>query len=130
MRLPQQSLLRAKVLGIPGVISYLNGSRFIVERPAAGPNPDRLERRTLCTETISEEHTGQPHKLCEGKTISLERCFTLKDVQSFCQLCQITNPIHLELPEAQLCGFSACVVPELLYAGLFPAIIGTHFGEV
>ncbi|KAI5063803.1 hypothetical protein GOP47_0020473 [Adiantum capillus-veneris] len=43
------------------------------------------------------------------------------------KLCNVSDPIHLDLQEAHRHGLRACRVPELLYAGLFPAIIGTHF---
>eukprot|EP00250_Pteridium_aquilinum_P006082 c16066_g1_i1 orf=67-690(-) len=96
--------------------------------PIAEPNPHHLNTATYCTHTSSEEeHPNQPYKLFPGKTLSLERCFSLDDVHAFCRLCHITDPIRLQISETQSRGYSACVVPELLYSGLFPAIIGTHF---
>eukprot|EP00250_Pteridium_aquilinum_P006083 c16066_g1_i2 orf=86-574(-) len=99
--------------------------------PIAEPNPHHLNTATYCTHTSSEEeHPNQPYKLFPGKTLSLERCFSLDDVHAFCRLCHITDPIRLQISETQSRGYSACVVPELLYSGLFPAIIGTHFSGV
>lgn len=86
-----------------------------------------LSHVVIGTQSSSGEHPNQPNKLFQGKTLCLERCFSLTDVHSFCQLCHITDPIHLDPSDAQHHGFSACIVPELMYAGLFPAIIGTHF---
>ena len=86
-----------------------------------------LTWRSLCTHISPTSAAGWSSKLSEGKIISLDRCFTEQDVISFCRLCKLGNSINLDVHEAQHCGFSDRIVPEFLYAGLFPAIIGTHF---
>lgn len=93
----------------------------------AGGVAARLNLNNVCTESKADKLTADPSRnLCEGTVMTKERTFTFDDVRSFCQLCRNTNPIHLEPASAKGFGFSGCVVPELLYAGLFPAIIGTH----
>ncbi|KAH7388552.1 hypothetical protein KP509_16G081400 [Ceratopteris richardii] len=75
-----------------------------------------------------EEHlTDQQDKLSIGKVFSLERCFSVDDVHSFSRLCNISDPVYLDSAGTQKHEFHACRVPELLYSGLFPAIIGTNF---
>lgn len=36
-----------------------------------------------------------------------------------------TNPIHQSLPAAQAAGFERCLVPGIMAASLFPALIGS-----
>jgi hypothetical protein len=40
------------------------------------------------------------------------------------------NSIHFDVCEAQRQGFSNCVVPEFLHAGIFSAIIGKNFVSI
>jgi len=63
----------------------------------------------------------------EGQTFEMERAFTTQDVASYVSLCGDTNPIHTCDSTAQSAGFQGRVVQGMLYAGLFPAIIGSHF---
>lgn len=63
----------------------------------------------------------------EGQKFEMERCFTTQDVASYVSLCGDTNPIHTCDSAAQSAGFQGRVVQGMLYAGLFPAIIGSHF---
>jgi acyl dehydratase len=63
----------------------------------------------------------------EGQKFEMERCFTTQDVASYVSLCGDTNPIHTCDSAAQSAGFQGRVVQGILYAGLFPAIIGSHF---
>lgn len=63
----------------------------------------------------------------EGQTFEMERAFTKQDVASYVSLCGDTNPIHTCDAAAQSAGFQGRVVQGMLYAGLFPAIIGSHF---
>lgn len=97
-------------------------------RIAGGAAARLRPSKYVCTESASENMMADRYReLHEGQILRKERSFTLSDVRSFCQLCKNTNPIHLQHSSAKQLGFSDCVVPELLYAGLFPAIIGTHF---
>lgn len=63
----------------------------------------------------------------EGQRFEMERAFTPQDVASYVSLCGDTNPIHTCDAAAQSAGFQGRVVHGMLYAGLFPAIIGSHF---
>ena len=62
-----------------------------------------------------------------GEKFQMERSFTSEDVASYVQLCGDTNPIHTSESAAQVAGFHGRVVQGMLYAGLFPAIIGSQF---
>jgi 3-hydroxybutyryl-CoA dehydratase len=63
----------------------------------------------------------------EGQKFEVERQFTAEDVASYVQLSGDTNPIHTSDSAAQAAGFQRPVVQGMLYAGLFPAVIGSHF---
>lgn len=63
----------------------------------------------------------------EGQKFQMDRAFTTEDVASYVSLCGDTNPIHTCDAAAQIAGFQGRVVQGMLYAGLFPAIIGSHF---
>lgn len=63
----------------------------------------------------------------EGQKFQMDRAFTTEDVASYVSLCGDTNPIHTCDAAAQFAGFQGRVVQGMLYAGLFPAIIGSHF---
>ena len=63
----------------------------------------------------------------EGQKFEVERQFTAEDIASYVQLSGDTNPIHTSDSAAQAAGFQRPVVQGMLYAGLFPAVIGSHF---
>eukprot|EP00249_Psilotum_nudum_P025042 c29358_g1_i2 orf=440-901(+) len=88
-----------------------------------------LSFRKLCSlgSNVEKVFSLGTATLKEGEVFSTERCFTLDDVQLFSQLCKNSNPIHFPVSSAEGLGFEDCLVPELLYAGLFPAIIGMQF---
>ena len=100
-------------------------SDWFAGRSRSHSNP--LTWRSFCTRISPTSAAVWSSKLSEGKIISLDRCFTEQDVISFFRLCKLGNSIHLDVREAQHRGLSDRKVPEFLYAGLFPAIIGTHF---
>ncbi|KAG0575687.1 hypothetical protein M758_5G025100 [Ceratodon purpureus] len=84
--------------------------------------------RRLSTESRSVASVkGGPAVVQEGQKFEMERCFTTQDVASYVSLCGDTNPIHTCDSAAQSAGFQGRVVQGMLYAGLFPAIIGSHF---
>ncbi|XP_057847862.1 3-hydroxyacyl-[acyl-carrier-protein] dehydratase, mitochondrial [Cryptomeria japonica] len=66
-------------------------------------------------------------QLKEGDTLRKERGFTHQEVVKYSQLSQDSNPIHLDSAQAREAGFKDTVVHGMLYAGLFPSIIASHF---
>ncbi|GIL65215.1 hypothetical protein Vafri_19001 [Volvox africanus] len=62
-----------------------------------------------------------------GQSVSDVRTFSAKEVKDFVQLTGDSNPIHTEEPSAQATGFGAPLLPGILVASLFPAIIGSRF---
>ncbi|GLI66693.1 hypothetical protein VaNZ11_010628 [Volvox africanus] len=62
-----------------------------------------------------------------GQSVSDVRTFNAKEVKNFVQLTGDSNPIHTEEPSAQKTGFGAPLLPGILVASLFPAIIGSKF---
>lgn len=68
--------------------------------------------------------------LTTGSTYSLRREFTQQDVDAFVQLTGDNNPIHGADQQQQPSSnqqSSQAIVPGMLLASLFPAIIGTTF---
>ncbi|GIL75899.1 hypothetical protein Vretimale_5589 [Volvox reticuliferus] len=62
-----------------------------------------------------------------GQSVSDVRTFSATDVKAFVQLTRDSNPIHTEELSAQKTGFCAPLLPGILVASLFPAIIGSKF---
>lgn len=63
-----------------------------------------------------------------GATGTLVKAFNQQDVQSFLQLTGDSNPIHSDAGAARLAGFAqGPIVPGMLLASMFPAIIGSTF---
>eukprot|EP00242_Pyramimonas_sp_CCMP2087_P008836 CAMPEP_0198227386 /NCGR_PEP_ID=MMETSP1445-20131203/109043_1 /TAXON_ID=36898 /ORGANISM="Pyramimonas sp., Strain CCMP2087" /LENGTH=128 /DNA_ID=CAMNT_0043907423 /DNA_START=403 /DNA_END=789 /DNA_ORIENTATION=- len=56
----------------------------------------------------------------------MEHTFTAEEVQAYAQLGGDTNPIHVCPTAAAAANLAGCVVHGMLYAGLFPAIIGNR----
>jgi 3-hydroxybutyryl-CoA dehydratase len=70
--------------------------------------------------------------LSTGQSFSIQRCIAQKDVDTFVHLTGDSNPIHSEntrqLPDQQGANQSdQAVVPGMMMASLFPAIIGSKF---
>lgn len=65
--------------------------------------------------------------LVEGYALERSVTFTDQTVSDFLKLTGDTNPIHAEQSQAASAGFSEPVVPGILLASLFPALIGSHF---
>lgn len=66
-------------------------------------------------------------QLKEGDTLRDERAFRHEEVLTYSQLSHDRNPIHFDSASAQKAGFKDTVVHGMLYAGLFPSIIASHF---
>lgn len=65
--------------------------------------------------------------LTEGQSWRTYRQFTTEDVLAFTDLTGDTNPIHVDNKKARANGVQHAVVPGMLMASLFPAIIGSNF---
>mmetsp|Transcript_12602 Transcript_12602/g.26590 ORF Transcript_12602/g.26590 Transcript_12602/m.26590 type:complete len:187 (+) Transcript_12602:47-607(+) len=61
-----------------------------------------------------------------GEVYKMERDFTAEEVRAYAKLGGDTNSIHICPEAAAAANFPGCVVHGMLYAGLFPAIIGTR----
>jgi hypothetical protein len=55
------------------------------------------------------------------------RQFTAEDVEAFLKLTGDANSIHTDPAAAKAAGLQAPIVPGIMMASLFPAIIGTNF---
>ncbi|PNW75799.1 hypothetical protein CHLRE_12g560100v5 [Chlamydomonas reinhardtii] len=62
-----------------------------------------------------------------GAEASVTRAFSAEEVKHFVLLTGDANPIHASDVAAKTAGFSAPVLPGILVASLFPAIIGSQF---
>lgn len=83
---------------------------------------------TLCQEgDATADSSGRP-ALQPGATFALTRHFSNADVSVFAALTGDSNPIHADGGAAAQAGMPPMpVLPGLLSASLFPAIIGSHF---
>ena len=62
-----------------------------------------------------------------NKEFHLVRQFTAEDVSAFLALTGDANSIHTDPSAATAAGFTSPILPGILMASLFPAIIGTNF---
>lgn len=62
-----------------------------------------------------------------GAVLSASRRFSAEDVTAFTSLTGDSNPIHTSSAAAAAAGLPGTLLPGLLLASLFPAIIGSHF---
>jgi acyl dehydratase len=100
--------------------------------------------------TVSETGPAGPAaQLRVGDSLTTERVFGHDDVRTYCMLTGDSNPIHTDkartgdfsldsfrlaaLSEspvwqaaARAAGLESCLVPGMLLASLFPAIVGSH----
>jgi acyl dehydratase len=93
------------------------GSRFL----------SSVSRDVVSSEEKRKEVVAATTGLAQGDKFGMDRCFTAADVSAYVKLCGDTNPIHSCESTAQSAGFRGRVVHGMLYAGLFPAIIGSQF---
>ena len=65
--------------------------------------------------------------LAPGATFSLSKRFGAGEVAAWAALTGDSNAIHVDARAAAAAGLAAPILPGLLLAALFPAIIGSHF---
>ncbi|KAF8056456.1 phaJ [Scenedesmus sp. PABB004] len=70
---------------------------------------------------------AQRRALHVGQAWSTTRAFSAADAAGFGALTGDANPIHADRAAAAAAGLAAPVVPGMLLASLFPALIGTAF---
>lgn len=62
-----------------------------------------------------------------GESHAMHRTFTQADVNQFLSLIGDNNPLHHDAEAATAAGFRGPILPGILMASLFPAIIGSTF---
>lgn len=93
--------------------------------------------QSLCSTAIDEARAAREAAttassaavtdLRPGAVLTASRCFCAEDVAAFTALTGDSNPIHTSSTAAAAAGLPGMLLPGLLLASLFPAIIGTHF---
>mmetsp|Transcript_14601 Transcript_14601/g.31835 ORF Transcript_14601/g.31835 Transcript_14601/m.31835 type:complete len:167 (+) Transcript_14601:116-616(+) len=76
-----------------------------------------------CTVPESSSRSG----LQVGVTHTLRKRFTREEVLTFLTCTGDSNPLHVDAAAAAAAGFPAPLLPGILLASLFPAIIGSRF---
>jgi NAD(P)-dependent dehydrogenase (short-subunit alcohol dehydrogenase family)/acyl dehydratase len=66
------------------------------------------------------------HQLAIGDSFSIERVFTVEDVQNFARLSGDFSPLHVDPDYARTTEFGSCVVHGVLLASLFSQLVGMH----
>ncbi|EFN57173.1 hypothetical protein CHLNCDRAFT_143557 [Chlorella variabilis] len=66
-------------------------------------------------------------RLAPGAVFTLTKRFSPEDVAGFVALTGDSNPIHVDGGAAAAAGLPGPILPGMLLASLFPAIIGSHF---
>ena len=61
-----------------------------------------------------------------GRVFRAERVLTPAAVRAFAELTGDANPLHCDPAAAAQCGFAGPIVPGMLAASLFAALIGSH----
>eukprot|EP00197_Chlamydomonas_leiostraca_P014873 CAMPEP_0202880370 /NCGR_PEP_ID=MMETSP1391-20130828/34991_1 /ASSEMBLY_ACC=CAM_ASM_000867 /TAXON_ID=1034604 /ORGANISM="Chlamydomonas leiostraca, Strain SAG 11-49" /LENGTH=201 /DNA_ID=CAMNT_0049562869 /DNA_START=58 /DNA_END=664 /DNA_ORIENTATION=- len=69
-------------------------------------------------------------KLQPGATYTLRKVFSEAEVRAFLAATGDANPLHVDAAAAAARGFAGPILPGILMASLFPAIIGTAFPGV
>lgn len=85
-----------------------------------------FQHRRASFAQISSAETDFTKGLQVGGTYTAERRFTAEDINLYTKLCGDTNPIHTSKEAAKAANLEDCIVHGMLYAGLFPAIIGNR----
>ena len=67
-----------------------------------------------------------PNLVKVGDSHKTTRCFSLLDIERFSALSHDMNGIHLDIENARKCGFEKIIVPGMLTASVFSAIMGNH----
>jgi 3-hydroxybutyryl-CoA dehydratase len=65
--------------------------------------------------------------LTTGATYTLTRLFDKQSAANFVALTGDSNPIHTDKAAANAAGHAAPILPGMLMASMFPAIIGSNF---
>jgi acyl dehydratase len=65
--------------------------------------------------------------LVPGAEFTVQRRFSADDVAAFVSLTGDANAIHIDAGAAAAAGLAAPILPGILMASLFPAIIGSAF---
>lgn len=65
--------------------------------------------------------------LIPGNEFTLVRQFTAEDVERFLKLTGDANLIHTDNAAAKAAGLQGPILPGIMMASMFPAIIGTNF---
>lgn len=76
---------------------------------------------------ITQAYSTTAHRLQPGLILQEERLFSIAEVRQFLLLTGDTNPFHTCESAARAQGFEGPVLPGLLCASLFPALIARHF---
>ncbi|CAK0785215.1 hypothetical protein CVIRNUC_008421 [Coccomyxa viridis] len=85
---------------------------------------DRVLYRACCTRQRKRDGTDEPGI---GHVFEREVTFDNSAVRAFLQVTGDNNAIHTCASAARARGFKDCLVPGMLCASLFPAIIGSTF---
>ncbi|CAG9463345.1 unnamed protein product [Pedinophyceae sp. YPF-701] len=88
--------------------------------PAATGSPPHGSVRGMASKP------GLDNFLTLGSVFEMNRTYSEHDVRSFCGLTGDSNPIHRDKATAKSRGLHAPIVPGLLAAAMFPALIGTN----
>eukprot|EP00198_Chlamydomonas_reinhardtii_P013816 XP_001703153.1 MaoC-like dehydratase [Chlamydomonas reinhardtii] len=83
--------------------------------------------RRLVEEANVMDRSSLRREVHVGAEASVTRAFSAEEVKHFVLLTGDANPIHASDVAAKTAGFSAPVLPGILVASLFPAIIGSQF---
>eukprot|EP00798_Chlamydomonas_sp_ICE-L_P024432 gene24431-10031_t len=62
-----------------------------------------------------------------GSSFSVDKQYSSAEVHAFLFITGDANTLHRDAEQAQAAGFSAPILPGILMASLFPAIIGSNF---
>lgn len=65
--------------------------------------------------------------MAAGRLFERRACFEQAAVDAFVGLTGDANPIHSDAAAARAAGFEGPIVPGIMMASLFPAIIGSSF---
>mmetsp|Transcript_36393 Transcript_36393/g.50567 ORF Transcript_36393/g.50567 Transcript_36393/m.50567 type:complete len:173 (+) Transcript_36393:65-583(+) len=96
-----------------------------VFRKASGLN---LRMLTFTQSERFYSSVGQQNtpRMQQGDIFQVDRMFTAQDVKTYAALGGDSNPIHTSPEAAAAATLPGCLVHGMLYAGLFPALIGSH----
>ncbi|CAL8471757.1 g11299 [Coccomyxa elongata] len=98
---------------------------------SSGPSSHLRPSRVISTLTSTQAATfatkSATDRLQVGSVLECQRDFSADDVSAFVITTGDLNPIHTNRTAAKASGFSGQVLPGVLCASLFPALIGSNF---